>query len=53
MTAATRARELGTTLNDAAKAWGCTRSGMEKMFTNNRHKFEIVCTGVAEQNKAP
>lgn len=46
-TPARRAKELGTTLRQAADIYGCTRQNLEAKFKSNQQQFDIICRGVA------
>lgn len=46
-TPARRAKELGTTTQQAANAYGCTRNNLEHKFKVSPHQFDIICRGVA------
>ena len=46
-TPAKRAKELGTTTQQAADAFGCHRVNLEHKFRNKPHQFDIICRGVA------
>jgi len=42
-----RAKELGTTITEAASYYGCTHQNLSYMHKTNPRKFDIICLGVA------